>query len=66
MRIWKLWRREGEGTCWIGGEGQKPLFLKKKERKDGFLWKNMWLSGDTEILPCRGFILPQTVYNGCT
>lgn len=55
-------RSRGEGTCWIGG-GRPKAFLKKKEMKEDFL-KNMWLSGDTEILPCRGFILPQTIYNG--
>lgn len=50
-----------------GYEGKaKSLFFFFFKRKDGFLWKNMWLSGDTEILPCRGFILPKTVYNGCT
>ena len=42
------------------------LFFFLKKRKDGFLWKNTWLSGDTEILPYRGLIFPKTIYNGCT
>lgn len=63
-RIRKLWRRESEGTWWMGGEGQKPFFFFLKKGKDGFLWKNMLPSGDVEFLPCIGFIFPKII--GCT